>query len=283
MNIKRVSEDFLKTNIINISTVDGGDINEAFSLQTDSGIYFLKVNEVKNFPEMFLKEKNGLEALSKKSTFRIPKVLDVTESDNKQFLFMEYIQEGRQSSNFWENFGRKLAEMHSQTSENFGWETDNYMGNLKQQNNWTASFQDFFANYRILPLVEMLYQRNSFSKTTVQSAESLCLRINEIFPNESPGFIHGDLWSGNFMTDETGNPVLIDPAVSFSHREMDIGMTKLFGGFSEQFYDSYNENYPLENGWKERLPLSQLYPLLIHAVIFGGSYVSNCRNIIEKF
>ncbi len=283
MNVKKISENFLQTDIRNISAVSGGDINEAYSLQSDSGVYFLKVNNAKSFPEIFAKEKNGLEALSKNSTFRIPKVLGVTESDNKQFLFMEYIEQGRQSSDFWENFGRKLAEMHKQTSENFGWETDNYMGNLKQQNNWTQSWSDFFANNRILPLVEILFQRNSISKTTVESAENLCQQIDEIFPNESPSFIHGALWSGNFMTDETGNPVLIDPAVSFSHREMDLGMTKLFGGFSEEFYDSYHENFPLENGWQERLPLSQLYPLLIHAVLFGGSYISRSQAIIERF
>lgn len=283
MNIQKVSEDFLKTRVLNISTVHGGDINEAFSLTTDSGIYFLKVNKAKSFPEMFAKEKNGLEALREKSTLRIPKVLGVTETENKQFLFMEFIQQGKSLSNFWENFGGKLAEMHLNSSENFGWETDNYMGNLTQKNNWTESWADFFANCRILPLVEILFQRQSFSKNTVEKAENLCQRIEEIFPNESPAFIHGDLWSGNFMTDEVGNPVLIDPAVSFSHREMDLGMTKLFGGFSENFYDAYHENYPLEKGWNERLPLSQLYPLLIHAVLFGGSYISSSKSIIDKF
>ena len=283
MTIEKVSADFLQTKILRIARVHGGDINEAYSLTTEKGLFFLKVNKADEFPEMFVKEKNGLEALKNSSKLRVPHVLGVQEAENKQFLFLEFIERGNFSPTFWEDFGRGLAYQHRQTSTNFGWEIGNYMGNLRQQNDWTASWSEFFSSFRILPLIKVLLEKKLVSVSVLRSTETLCGKLDEIFPDEAPSLIHGDLWSGNYMVDEAGKPVLIDPAVSYSHREMDLGMTKLFGGFSDQFYDSYDEEYPIENGWKERLPLSQLYPLLIHAVLFGGSYVSSCKNIIEKF
>jgi fructosamine-3-kinase len=107
--------------------------------------------------------------------------------------------------------------------------------------------------------------------------------LNNHFPTESPSILHGDLWSGNFLISSNGHVALIDPAVYCGHREMDIGMTKLFGGFNEKFYDSYNETFSLESGWRDRLALTQLYPILVHSVLFGGHYIERARKIIGAF
>jgi len=115
------------------------------------------------------------------------------------------------------------------------------------------------------------------------AAENLCKRFDELFPDESPALLHGDLWSGNFMVASNGYAAIFDPAVYFGHREMDIGMTKLFGGFDQRFYDAYEEAYPLEKDWKQRLTLTQLYPLLVHAILFSGYYVDKTRTIIKYY
>ena len=281
--INRIVEDFLKTNEFEIKPLAGGDINQAYAVKRKGDIFFLKLNDAKKFPQMMEKEADGLKALAKHSQFKIPQVLSGGTQENIQYLFLEYIQSGRGRSNFWTDFGTKLANMHRVSDPHFGWPTANYMGSIRQENTRCHSWQEFFANYRVLPLSQMLFRAGAFSSRDVDQAEKLCSRLEALFPHESPAFIHGDLWSGNFMIDNAGLAVLIDPAVSFSHREMDLGMTQLFGGFPEDFYRSYEDTYPLEKNWKQRLPLAQLYPLLIHAVLFGGSYVRRCQSIMARF
>lgn len=283
MDIRNIAEKILQTSIDSISRLHGGDINETFSLHTKHGSFVVKVNLWARFPEMFQKEKNGLEALRRYSEFRIPKVIAVHEEKGYQFLFLEKIEQGNPKTDFWDVFGKKLATMHLHSHEKFGWETDNFMGNRVQKNQWANNWEDFYRDFRIMPFVKMLRDQHRFDTKDVQLAEKLCVRISDYFPEEPPAFVHGDLWSGNFMTDETGNPVLIDPAVSFSHREMDLALTKLFGGFSEAFYQAYQRTYPLSSGWEGRLPVAQLYPLLFHAVAFGGTYVTRCRDILKRF
>ena len=114
-------------------------------------------------------------------------------------------------------------------------------------------------------------------------AESLCNRFEQIFPKEPPALLHGDLWGGNYLIDSSGEVAIYDPAVYYGHREMDIGMARLFGGFDPRFYDQYNNTYPLENGWERRVGVTQLYPLLVHAILFGGHYINQARKIVKDF
>jgi fructosamine-3-kinase len=133
-----------------------------------------------------------------------------------------------------------------------------------------------------------VYNKKQFTKTDVQFAEKLCLRFVEIFPEEQPALLHGDLWAGNFMAVKASNsnscvPSIFDPAVYFGHREMDIGMALLFGGFDSRFFEAYDVLYPLEQNWRQRVPLTQLYPLLVHALLFGGGYIFKCQQIIKEW
>ena len=134
-----------------------------------------------------------------------------------------------------------------------------------------------------MPLVKRLVNTGILTQQDLTTAELFCKRTSELFPTEPPSMLHGDLWSGNFMISTDGNAAIYDPAVYFGHREMDLGMTKLFGGFDQRFYDAYDEVYPLEKNWLKRLPLTQLYPLLVHAVLFGGHYVTSARATMQQF
>lgn len=261
----------------------GGDINEAYCLIGDNCKYFLKVNESDRYPGMFKKEAEGLTALTNQSSFTIPKVIHYGIIGYKQYLVLEWIEEGAPATDFWEEFGRTLAMMHQQPQPYFGWSSDNYIGSLEQINQQHSNWSSFYAECRIMPLVKQGFAQGVFNKKDVHSATVLCNKLDDFFPEEPASLLHGDLWSGNFMISSIGKSTLFDPAVYNGHREMDIGMTMLFGGFSSRFYDAYSEYYPLERQWQQRLQLTQLYPLLVHALLFNGNYVSRCREIWKQF
>ena len=266
---------------IHYASVAGGDINQAFKLKTDKGDYFLKINQANVYPAMFEREAEGLRSLHEKTPIKIPAVIGYGEEENWQWLLIEWLEKASSQPGFWKEFGHGLAMLHQNTNGEFGWKTDNYIGSLPQSNQPNSSWAEFYTHQRIMPLVQQLFEAFAFSKKDVQATELFCRQFENIFPNEPPAFLHGDLWSGNFMVVANGTPALFDPAVYYGHREMDLGMTKLFGGFDNRFYDHYNEIYPMEKDWQKRLPLTQLYPLLVHARLFGGSYIRQCLNIVN--
>ncbi|MBS1509423.1 MAG: fructosamine kinase family protein [Bacteroidetes bacterium] len=273
----------LKEPVLKIHSVSGGDINEAWCLQSQHHTWFVKLNDAQQFPNMFSGEADGLRALKQHSTFYIPEVIATGEWEGQQYLILEWISSGTPSTKTYEVFGSMLATMHQQPQEFFGWHQHNYIGSLPQQNNTCNTWHEFYAQQRILPLVQRLFDAAIFDATDVLYAEQLCNKLKEIFPAETPSLLHGDLWSGNYMIHQNGSPVLIDPAVYCGHREMDIGMMHLFDGFPAAVIQSYNEHHPLQKGWQSRLPVTQWYPLLVHAILFGGHYVQQCRNIAATF
>ena len=264
--------------------VHGGDINRSYCLYTRDAKYFLKVNDATQYPGMFEKEAKGLEALTKNTaTIRVPQVVKYGVAGQDQYLLLEWIETGTPGKDSMERFGRAMATMHQKAQPYFGWEEDNYIGSLPQHNNRCDSWPLFYTGCRIIPLTQLLFNNEAFSKQDIVVAESCCKKLNQLFPQEPAALLHGDLWAGNFMITSTGDAAIFDPAVYYGHREMDMGMTKLFGGFDQSFYDAYNERFPLEKNWLQRLPLTQLYPLLVHAVLFGGHYVGSARKIMKRF
>ena len=263
--------------------VHGGDINKAYCLFTSTGKYFLKMNDAENFPAMFEKEAQGLDLLRNNCTLDIPQIIKAGVCNEQQYLLMEWLEKGAPKKDMWENFGTGFAMMHKEPQEYFGLNEDNYIGSLKQKNERHTEWYSFYAECRIMPLARKLFETGKFSQTDINDAEVFCPYLKSIFPPEPPSLLHGDLWTGNYLISSSGNPAIFDPAVYFGHREMDIGMTKLFGGFDQRFYKVYNETYPLEKGWEKRLPVTQLYPLLVHAVLFGGHYISSVKNVFKGF
>ena len=269
--------------ISNYRAVSGGDINSAVKIETSRGNFFLKWNYSNKSPEMFSKEAKGLEILAGTGCIRIPKVINTGETANYSFLLLESIEEKKPQQNFWHELGKNLACLHKNTSQNFGLEHDNYIGTLHQSNTFHGKWTDFFREERIKPMMKSALLSKLLNSKDLDLAERLFDRLTEIFPESEPSLIHGDLWSGNFMTDEHGMPCLIDPAVYYGNREMDIAMSKLFGGFNPQFYEAYHYYYPLSSGWEKRLNICKLYPLLVHLNLFGGQYAEGVRSILRVF
>ncbi|PWL23441.1 MAG: fructosamine kinase [Fluviicola sp. XM-24bin1] len=278
-------EKVLNKNVQILSRIplSGGDINAVFKVKTDKGIFCVKQNNRNRFPEMLKKEAKGLKALAENSKFHIPNVIGNYEDDSSQHLVLDFIESGQKSPSFWKDFGTHLAQMHQQTSDQFGWSEDNYIGSLHQSNKQHSNWADFYTEERILPQIQMAFNAKLIDAQLVESAERLCSKLPDLFPKEAPALLHGDLWSGNFMVDAKGNPVLIDPAVYYGHREMDLGMMQLFGGFSNELFEIYHEVFPLEKSWQDRIQLTQLYPILVHVNLFGGGYVRSAASIIHQY
>jgi protein-ribulosamine 3-kinase len=265
-----------------IKAVEGGCINNSHLLQSNLGSFFLKWNN-SSFPKMYEKEAFSLSFLGKNSPLTIPKPLIYEEGDRFSFLVLENIQSEKKKESFWRNFGRDLAQQHRVSENFFGFNHSNYIGSLTQNNNQKKEWAEFFILERLEPLLEMAMNNSFLSKKEYGSFQSLFYKLDSLFPKEKPALLHGDLWSGNFMVGKKGEAVIFDPAISFGHREMDIGMTKLFGGFSEEFYLAYFDEFPLENAWEERVDLCNIYPLLVHLNIFGAAYYSQLMHNVKSF
>lgn len=264
----------------NFEKLSGGDINEVFRLDDNKETSVIKLNSKEDFPEMFTKEAAGLKVLS--DTFLTPKVLQVGEHDKWQFLQIEYFKESAKNDSFWRIFGLNLAKTHQKTQKMYGFSESNFIGSLVQNNTLSSSWEAFLIEQRLSPMIEMAVNSGEVNYVEAKIIENFYKRINEIYPTENPALLHGDLWSGNYISSSQG-PVLIDPAVYFGHREMDIGMMHLFGGFDANLFNSYNEIYPLEKDWKSRISVNQLYPLLVHVNLFGRSYWNQVSHILKPF
>ncbi len=268
--------------ILSVKPVSGGSINQAFKIKTNQRNYFLKTNDAARFPQMFQKEAKGLELLRNSGAINIPEVLLTADAGKHSFLLLEFIDSAPMKADFWDDFGKSLAAVHSNKAEKFGLDHDNFMGSLVQQNNFHENWNSFFIKERLEPQVRLAHEKNALSKTDISAFEKLYQKLDGIIPKTLPSLLHGDLWSGNFMINHQGKPSLIDPAVYYGHPEIDIAMTTLFGGFSQRFYEVYNHFNPLEKGWKNRLDIYNLYPLMVHVNLFGGGYLSSVRGILGR-
>lgn len=259
--------------------VNGGCINNGLHLETSSGqSFFLKTNII--LPQdTFQREKEGLNTLRVAGGARIPQVFLV----GVDFLLMEDLKPGPKSTDFWLVLGRQLAAVHRNSSKWFGFAHDNYLGSTPQPNTWTEDGYQFFRDQRLMFQARLAQKNGYFQTQEMLRVERLCQRLPEILPVQPASLLHGDLWSGNVMSDEEGHPAIIDPAVYYGWREAELGMTALFGGFEESFYKAYVEAWPLEPGWRERLPVYNLYHLLNHMNLFGSGYYHDVVGILKKF
>lgn len=283
--IKNKLEDELKISISSFSSLSGGCISNAYKLKTTDGEnYLLKINE-SHQGDMFLKEAHGLVELKKAQAIKVPEVI-LAEKD---FILLEFINSSGRAKTFFKDFGIKFSEMHKYSSPAFGFYEDNYIGANPQENipvkDEEQEWIKFFFNKRILYQYK-LAEKNGYSTSELREGIfKLENKIEEILSGseESPSLLHGDLWSGNYMVDENGNACLIDPAVYYGHREADLGMTKLFGGFNSEFYNAYNENFPLPDGFGYRENIYKLYHVLNHLNLFGGGYYSQAISLIYYY
>ncbi|MEO8086907.1 MAG: fructosamine kinase family protein [Bacteroidota bacterium] len=269
--------------IVECIPVSGGCINRCFRLQTSSGNYFLKYNEANLYPRMFEVEACGLELLRHANAVEVPGTITYGEINNLSYLLIEWVETGQRIKNFWSDFGSKLAGLHRAASDSFGLDGDNYIGSLVQSNHQHNNWIDFFIHERLEPQIKLAADNGTIGNGMIKQFDILFLKLHKLLSNERPALLHGDLWNGNYVVNPRGEATLIDPATYYGQREMDLAMTKLFGGFDPEFYEAYNESFPLEKGFESRIDIHNLYPLMVHVNLFGGGYADQVMGILREF
>lgn len=281
--IQHKIEEITGNKLLKVLPVSGGCISDTKKIiLSNNEEYFIKINIAS---ELFTKEANGLNEIRKANCIRVPEVIFVCND----FILLEFINQSKPIKNFFEDFGRKFALMHKYNSDNFGFYEDNFIGSTVQKNipnkNEKTNWTEFYWNNRLF-FQYKLAEKNGFAdKLLTESFLKLEKIFNNILdiPNEKPSLLHGDLWSGNYITYENGEVCLIDPAVYYGNREADLAMTKLFGGFNSYFYSAYNETFPLIEGWQKREEIYKLYHLINHLNLFGRSYYGSVINSIKYY
>jgi fructosamine-3-kinase len=264
--------------------LSGGDINEAFEVGlADGRKLFVKTNA--DAPAgMFAAEARGLGWLADAAALRIPRVLAASTAEGAEFLALELLRPAPRRVDFDEELGHGLAALHGYGAPSFGLDHDNFIGSLPQSNRSHASWAEFFRAERLEPQLLLAKQSGRASSSLLRAFERLFARLPELCgPAEPPARLHGDLWGGNLHVDEAGAPCLIDPAAYAGHREVDLAMMRLFGGFAERVFSAYAESHPLAPGHAERVPLYQLYPLLVHVNLFGGGYARSVEAAVQRY
>ena len=263
----------------------GGSINDSFLVITSQDRFFIKMNRRKELPHFFECERKGLELLRGASELKVPKVIAISDSSEQavDILVLEYLEETSPAPTFWKNFGMGLATLHQNSSSHFGLDYNNYIGSLKQSNTPHDNWIEFFVNERLNAQYNLARDQGFLDEQFGRDLDRLYNKIDQIIPNEPAALLHGDLWSGNFKVVGAAQAAIFDPAVYFGHREVDLAMMHLFGGFQQSLFDAYHEVFPLEAGWEERIDLFNLYPLLVHVNLFAGSYTSRARQVLKKY
>jgi fructosamine-3-kinase len=267
--------------------VGGGDINEAFQVVLADGREAFVKTRADAAPGEYAAEAAGLRWLAQPGAVRTPGVLELAE----EYLALEWIAPGRLDEAGAEELGRGLATTHAAGAATFGWPEDMDadttpagFGSLRLSNRPAADWPTFYAERRLRPLARLAHERQALSQSAIVAVERVCERAHELCgPAEPPARLHGDLWSGNVMADAHGRPWLIDPSAYGGHREVDLAMLRLFGAPSERVFAAYAEITPLAEGWRERIELYQLLPLLVHALLFGGSYRAAAERVALSY
>ena len=262
----------------NISPLSGGDINDTYKVNTSNSTFAIKVNQANRFPRMFELEAKSLEILTATNSFLVPEVIEYGDYKNYTYLILDFIESG-QPHNPAETFAVALAKLHQNQSKQFGLEFNNYIGRLAQYNlPQKASALEFYIDLRLEPQFKLARQ-NGFE---FKDLDNFFKNIETIIPKERASLIHGDLWAGNHLFTPT-QACIFDPAIGYAPREMDLAMMKLFGGYSQEIFEIYDDIFPLESDWNSRIPLWQLYYILVHLNLFGSSYYGQAKQIISQY
>lgn len=273
----------INENIKRYQPISGGDISTAYSINTNSSRYFLKTNTASFALKMFEAEKEALELIENTKTIRTPQFLQVGQFQNTAFLLMEFIESKPPSNKDFAKLGNQLAQLHQVTYSKFGFNHNNFIGTLAQSNQYHKRWIDFYVQERIAPQLKMALQASLLSMHEVPTITQMTEVWSPFLSDVKPSLLHGDLWSGNFLISSDGHPYLIDTAAYYGHGEVDIAMSRLFSGFGTSFYEAYFHDRPKEYGFEERHKIYQLYYLLVHLNLFGSSYYSTVKRILNSF
>jgi fructosamine-3-kinase len=265
--------------------VGGGDINDAWALELEGGgRAFVKTRDDAPAGE-YAAEAAGLRWLAEARALRVPEVLALGDgADGPRFLALEWVDEGRLSPLGQEELGRGLAALHAAGAASFGGERPLHLGRLRLPGEPTDDWPSFYTECRVRPLLRRAAGSGALSESAVRAVERVCDRLPALAgPPEPPARLHGDLWSGNVLAGADGRPWLIDPAAYGGHREVDLAMLQLFGTPDPRVLGAYDEVHPRAAGHEDRVALWQLFPLLVHAVLFGGSYGAAVERAARRY
>jgi len=268
------------------TTIGGGCINETQAIDLSNGErVFLKYNPSppKNF---FAAEADGLRLIEKsKNGPSVPRPLGIAPEPNPKFLILEYIESAAPKDGFASRFGHALAGMHRETQEQYGLKYDNFIGKTVQKNNLESDGLVFFREHRIRFQQEFARKSRGLPKSIDKRLDLFCEKLETLLDlkDEKPALLHGDLWSGNYFANCDQMPCIFDPAVYFGLREADLAMTEMFGRMPEEFYSAYQEVFPVQPGYTERKNIYNLYHLLNHYNLFGGSYLEQADQTVKFF
>jgi fructosamine-3-kinase len=283
-SVRAALEQHLSATILleSISPVGGGCIHHSCRFRTIQGAYFLKYNQSSE-AENFVSEAQGLQLLANAGSLGIPQVYQTGCEGAYSWILMEFVESGLQDASFWQNLGHGLAEQHRVTAPRFGLAQANFIGRLPQVNDWLDSWGEFWISRRLQPMERLARNRGLLSSGHSQQLDRLYERVGDLLPATVPSLLHGDLWSGNILAGLGGRAYVVDPAVYFGDREVELAFTRLFGGFPEIFYDAYTQNWPLRDGWEARVDFYNLYPLLVHLNLFGKGYLAEVESILDSY
>ncbi len=262
--------------------VSGGCINNAVKLVSDAGVFFVKWN-VHELEGMFEAESKGLSLLQTTEEIYVPPLVGYGQVQDQAYLVLDFIQSATPSTLFWQKFGQRLARLHRHSQAYYGLDFNNYIGSLPQYNEPMEDGIEFFIEKRLKIQAGLAFYHQRISRDLLDRIQQMYEKLPDLLPKEKPALLHGDLWSGNFMVNQMGEPALIDPAVHYGFREAELAFTKMFGGFDQKFYDAYHEENPLEAGFQERVEIYNLYPLLVHVNLFGSGYLSGIERVLDKY
>lgn len=264
--------------------VHGGSIHQAYRVHVGVRSYFVKTSE--RVPQqMFEREAQGLELLRATGLVRVPVVMSFSDDGPFPYLATEWIDTRPTSEVSAGRLGEALAAMHLLAAPRWGLDVDNYIGTLPQSNHEEETWAQFYAERRLRVMAR-------FGRRSQRLPGDVCDAVDRLAdelpgwlpePEDGPSLLHGDLWGGNWLTTTGDEPVVIDPAVYYGAREVELAFTEMFGGFGPSFMSAYQRTYPLPEHYEELRSLYQLYPVLVHANLFGGSYVAEARAITQRY
>ena len=263
--------------------IGGGCINNGLKLMTSEGIFFMKWQT--GIPgDMFEKEARGLKLLATAGAVPVPEPIAWGKVQGKHYFLMEFIDSAPKTRDYWKTFGHDLALLHLQnTAASYGLDHDNYIGKLPQPNRAHENWIDFFIENRLEFQLKLAMDNGLVSGSFIDRYRKFYEKLPDLLPVDRPALLHGDLWSGNVMTGSDGRACIIDPAVYYGHREIELAFTQMFGSFPGDFYAAYRETYPLEPGYEERVDIYNIYPHMTHTNLFGPSYLGGVEQVLRRY
>ena len=278
--VSRRAEELLGSAVVSTAPVAGGDVSTATRLRLSDGTTALMKTHPHAPPSFFEAEAHGLRWLTEAGGVRVPEVLGT----DHECLIVRWVEPGKNTADVAAAFGRSLATTHAAGAPTFGLDQDGFIGRLPLPNRPTDTWSEFYAVRRLLPYVKLARDRSALTEDEAGAIEALVPRIATLVPEEPPARLHGDLWNGNVLWGLDGQAWVIDPAAYGGHRETDLAMLALFGlPHLPRVLDAYDEATPLAEGWQDRVALHQLFPLLVHACLFGGGYGARAAAAARRY